>query len=162
MTIIPIEIVGKSNKMRSLSHNGIPYIAVMMIFSRETVEEAGWDVCIVHHPHQDDCQVMKQAKLLMRGAPESGNYHLHVVKGLEIESCESSFNNLFYIFMGVKCMVYKSFASSMMHLKNETQTRLKIQKWVHFVMTHRKLPQTTFVDSTIHNLHLDSSLVNNS
>ncbi len=162
LTIIPIEVIGKSNKMRFLSHNGILSVAVMMIFSRQTIEEAGWDVCIVHHPHQDDRQVMKQVKLIMRGAPESANYHLHMVKGLDIESCESSFYNLFYIFMGVKCMVYKSFASSMMHLKNETQTRLKIQKWVHFVMKYRKLPQTTWVDSTIHNLHLESSPDNDS
>ncbi len=162
LTIIPIEVIGKSNKMRFLSHNGILSVAVMMIFSRQTIEEAGWDVCIVHHPHQDDCQVMKQVKSIMRGAPESGNYLLHIVKGLDIESCESSFYNLFYIFMGVKCMVYKSFASSMMHLKNETQTRLKIQKWVHFVMNHRKLPQTAWVDSTIHNLHLESSPDNDS
>ena len=126
-------IIMQSSKFNFISHSGLSHIALIFIFpTRNGINE--WDICIVHHPCQDEQSAMNQLLLVLDNSPSCGEYIPTCVKGKEIEQCESGFYMLLYAYLAFHAKSMKNFLTSIESAKQEPDLKSKCQRWISSTM----------------------------
>jgi len=159
-------ITDQSKKLPCLSHNGVPHIALILIFPTHG-EAQEWDSSIVHHPNQDKESALNHLLEFLEESPSSGRYNTTCVKGRNVEYCESSYYMLLYAYLAIQTGFQKNFLISMMNVNNEHDLKTKCQQWIQATMrTNDKvqlpwLNQLTWNSTCNHQVHRSKDVVEN-
>lgn len=127
------ELTDRSKKLLFLSHSGIPHISLILIFpTSRDVEE--WDICIVHHPNQDEDSALSHLLAFIENSPAPGIYHPTCIKGRTVEHCESGFYMMLYAYLAFESKLLQNFLISMRAVNHEPDLKMKSQQWIQATM----------------------------
>jgi len=127
------EMTDRSNKLSYISHRGITHIALILIFPTTSVIEE-WDVCIIHHPCQDEETAQNHVLEFIAQSPSPEKYNPISIKGRNVEQCESGFFMLLYAYLAFQAKNLNHFSNLMKTVIREPELKPKCQQWIQAIM----------------------------
>jgi hypothetical protein len=145
--LINSSTVGISHEeMRQIN---IQHHAIILVFPFQKRTNQ-FDVCIVHHPHQNNDAVRFKLHSYFECLNGYRSYNFHQMKGLQLNDCESAFYMLIYMLIGHRSKCYSDFVSSIERLKKEEDICQKSREWVHEIMNKKR--ETAFIPSWLNQI----------
>ena len=116
-------IIMQSSKFNFISHSGLSHIALIFIFpTRNGINE--WDICIVHHPCQDEQSAMNQL-LLVNSFTFLWRIHSNLCQRKRDRTMRIWILHVTVCISGFPCKNYEKF--SYINRISKTRTRLEIK-----------------------------------